>query len=56
MGLRLFFHLEQWYGNKAFYKFYLEKPRMVIISIKVAFDIYMHSLFIYLLVFFIKKR
>ena len=51
----MFFHLELWY-NEDFYLDYLKIPKMVIFTTKVAFDIFMHALFIYILVFFIKKR
>ena len=55
MGLEVFFLIEQYY-YKDFFRDYVNTPKKVALTTKVTFDIFMHALFIYLLVFFIRKR
>ena len=55
MGLEVFFLMEQYY-NEDFFKDYVNTPKKVALTTKVTFDIFMHALFIYLLIYFIRKR
>jgi hypothetical protein len=51
----MFFVIEQHY-DMAYFKKYLKTYKEVTVTTKATFDIFMHALFIYLLVYFIKKR
>ena len=55
MGLEVFFLIEQYY-NEDFFKDYVNTPKKMALTTKVTFDIIMHALFIYLLVYFVNKR
>ena len=55
MALEVFFLLEQYY-NQKFFRDYVNTPKKVALTIKVTFDIFMHTLFIDLLIYFIRKR
>jgi hypothetical protein len=51
----MFFVIQQHHDMK-FFKKYLKIYKEVTVTTKATFDIFMHALFIYLLVYFIKKR